>query len=470
MVTIGERSQLKKKFQSIRYSLALATVIAGAIPLGLLLFLLVAIEVSLYLVAICALVLGAAILFIVLNVNRKADYQFQTIHTLLDSISSGDYSIRGLSSDEDSRFYSLVDSINDLASSLQDQRLRSHESTNLLRKVVDHIDVAIIAFDYSNIVQMVNPEAVRLLNIREELSTIEVSDQMRFTGNMKAGETHVVNTEIGGKYGRYRFHKEIFISDGETQNLIFITDVSNILRLEERKAWKNLMRVLSHEINNSVAPLSSYSNSLIRQVEHRVAESDLKAELVDGLTVIRNRAKSMGEFVARYKDVFVTPEPVLQLVDICEVVNSVTRLFSESKIVVDGESVSVLLDPSLMGQALINFVKNGLEASSESLGDITDSVGSDLPAPLVVSWEVLSGRLVIVMTDTGPGISNPDNLFIPFYTTKPGGSGVGLMISKQIIESHNGTLTLQNRLDSHGCILTISLPCQYEDSYAQTTS
>lgn len=457
MAYVGIKYRLFERSKMTKFSLVNATIIAGSLPLVLLLTVLIVIDASIYLIGICALVLGGINFLIVVNVKRRADYQFQIIHTLLDGVMNGDYSYRGMSQEKDNEFSSLVEAINELASNLQDQRVTVEEKTHLLKKVVDYIDVAIIAFDKTNMIHMLNPQAVRLLDLKNKDAIYEIGEELAIASSMNAGETHVVHAEFGNKPGQFRIHKESYISEGEAHNLLFITDVSNILRLEERKAWKNLMRVLTHEINNSVAPLLSFSNALMHQITNNQIEPNLKDELISGLSVIKNRARSMADFVSRHKDIIVTPELRLEYNDFEALVMSVARLFSDYHIEIRGEPVRIKLDSGLIEQALINFVKNGIESSQERLGERFENEIKNRPC-VTISWESDSDFLIVKIVDIGQGIINSENIFTPFYTTKARGSGVGLTISKQIVELHGGHLNLHNNPEGDGCILTVTIP------------
>jgi len=457
MANSNEDIRLYGRTKYSQFSLTIVTIIAGSLPLAALIIVLIVINASIYLIGLITFVLGGINLLIVTNVRRRKDYQFKVIHTLIDGIANGDYSYRGMARGKDGEFFNLVKAINEMSSSLQAQRVTAEENARLLEKVVDYIDVAIVAFDQSNLIHMANPQAVKLLGVQGKDALDRISGDFTFARNIKAGETHVVHARFGNTPGQYRLHKESFISEGEAHNLLFITDVSNILRLEERKAWKNLMRVLSHEVNNSVTPLVSFSDTLMQQIKCKRIESSLKTELTDGLSVIRNRAKSMADFVSRHKDIFVVPEPCLAYCDFEALVKSVVQLFSDYNIETSGDPVSVKLDSGLFEQALINFVKNGIESSQERLGEQFEEEIKHKPC-VSISWRISKALFIIKVVDNGHGIGNSENIFTPFYTTKSEGSGVGLTISKQIIESHNGHLDLQNRPKGHGSILTVTLP------------
>ncbi|MCG8506979.1 MAG: ATP-binding protein, partial [Sphingomonadales bacterium] len=324
------------------------------------------------------------------------------------------------------------------------------ESQLLVQKVVDQIDVAIIAWDQNGNIRLINPAASRLLSEKPVANTgaeasLKLPEELAFANDMQVGETLVADLTFRSEPARYRLHLERFISEGDTHNLLFLTNVSSILRLEERRAWRNLVRVLSHEINNSLAPLKSFSDSLKTQIEKRESDESLKQELLDGMSVIGNRADSLASFVQSYHKIAKLPEPEKREQDFRQLMEGLVKFFPENPIVLQGEPVKLRLDAGQMEQALINLIKNAVEASSQG-------------ESIEVSWRQEGRRLVVVVRDHGEGIQNPENLFTPYYTTKPSGSGIGLVFCQQVIEAHDGYLTIANRDDGPGCEASITLP------------
>lgn len=439
--------------QTLDQKWARAVFLTGMIPTVLLVVALSFLNISSYFVAFAAIILIATNLYMVLSVWQSTEYEFRNVYNLIDAVAQGDYSFRGLTHTGDSALNDVIKILNSLASNIQQQRYKSEENFLLVKKIVDHIDVAIIAFSHDASIQLLNPAATRLLNINANDLFTKVPDRLRIILDIEPGETHVVSFQLG----RFRIHKEQFVLDGMVHNIAFVTNLSRILRREERKAWKNLLRVISHEVNNSVAPLSSYSSVLIKQVEAREIDPRLQEELVEGLTVIKNRARSMADFVARYKDISKLPEPVLQAVNIEDIVRRVAQLFPAGKVQFEGYSTIFHADPNLLEQALINVVKNGIEAT-EAHKVVTEPIGSRVECGAWISWTSKPSGFEIHISDAGGGIQSIENLFTPFFTTKKSGTGIGLIISRQIIESHNGQLALTNRQDSQGCLAVISLP------------
>ncbi|MDP3517592.1 MAG: ATP-binding protein [Pseudohongiella sp.] len=430
--------------------LALFALAACLVPSLLLIAALAFFGVSVYLLGLVSVFLLFLVVYCVSTIWRQTQFQFRSLHNLLAAIVSGDYSFRGARKPGSGAFGELIATINELADTLQRQRLESEESQLLVQKVVDQIDVAIVAWDQTHHIRLTNPAARRLLQLAP--SDLEPSDAPQLPAvlieacaTMSVGETSVKHLRLSQGTGRYRLHLEQFIVEGDTHFLLFITNISSILRVEERRAWRNLVRVLSHEINNSLSPLKSFSNTLMAQIEKRERDIQLKQELMEGLTVIGRRADSLANFVQNYHTIARLPEPEKKPCDIQLLMRSLSKLFPEACLVLDGEPCTVALDSSQFEQVLINLIKNAMEASGKQ-------------DEIVLRWRQEETRLMIRISDQGMGIQNPENLFTPYYSTKPGGSGIGLVFCQQVIEAHDGSLILQNRQQGQGCEVIISLP------------
>ena len=431
---------------SIERQLTLLTLFANLVPSLLVVALLWHFHVSAYLTGIIAVLLLFLTLYCVSNVWRQSQFQFRNLHNLLEAIVRGDYSFRGSRKFGGSAFGALILTINELANTLHRQRLKSEESQLLVKKVVDQIDVAIIAWDQQQTIQLINPAARRILNFPEgPLTEPSLPEFLAFASKLKVGETQVQDLQFPATRGRYRLHIERFIAGGNTHHLLFLTNLSAILRVEERRAWRNLVRVLSHEINNSLSPLKSYSTTLSSQIEKRETDENLKQELIEGMHIIGHRADSLAKFVQSYYEISKLPEPTRKATDFQQCLPRLTKLFPNNTINFKGKPVMVPIDLTQIEQVLINLIKNAIEAGTPS-------------SPIEVLWMVQGSSLLVKVVDNGSGIQNLENLFTPFYTTKASGSGIGLVLSQQIVEAHDGYLTLANRQDTQGSIATLSLP------------
>jgi nitrogen fixation/metabolism regulation signal transduction histidine kinase len=455
----AKRGSGRASFES---RLALAAGAAGGIPSVLLVIALWAQGTSPYLVTLIALALCALVAWSVHTVRTKTLYQFRSLGNLLQAMVAGDYSLRGRMTGKPGALRELIDAINDLSDALTRERLSATESRLLVDKIIDRIDVAIVAMDAEGNPTLANPPARRLLGFGSGRSGR--SHDPRQAGvlaelaEVPVGSGSIRDLAFPGRKGRFHVHKERFREQGASHELIFITDVRTMLRAEERKAWRNLIRVIGHEINNSLAPISSISETLQRRVEGAVHPGLIDPDLADrvqrNLALMGERAASLADFTDRYRKLARVPEPRRVPTDLRALLDRSVSLVGKSAAgcpdisLVGEQTLTPHLDPGLMEQALINLLANACEAMEER--EEGDSI--------TVGWRKAGRQAVIEILDAGPGITNPDNLFVPFYSTKRGGSGIGLILSRQIIEAHGGYLTLANRDDRSGCRVEIELP------------
>ena len=368
-------------------------------------------------------------------------------------MAQGDYSLRARSRDNNSALDELVTTINNLSQRLNDQRIKSVESQLLLQTVINHIDVAIVALDDENTIQLINPAAQKLLQLSsatsKDIAKDVPTDVLLQLKSAVIGQSKVMPLNFGDQQGKFTVHVEEFRESGKQHKLLFITDVSTMLRSEERNAWQSLVRVISHEINNSLAPISSISQTSKRLLSRQDDLEKHRTNLVEGLTIISQRTQSLREFVNSYKQIANLPKPKKRLTSLIQLFEKIIPLFKQNNItLLSKEDISLSIDPIQIEQVLINLIKNAIESQT---------INSDVEA-ITVSWKINKYKLKISICDQGTGINNPDNLFVPFYTTKKQGSGIGLILCRQISEAHDGQLTLKNRTDRSGCEAILTLP------------
>ena len=250
-----------------------------------------------------------------------------------------------------------------------------------------------------------------------------------------------------GGIGRWEMHRNSFRSRGEQHQLVVLTDLSRALREEEREAWQRLVRVLGHELNNSLAPIKSIAGSLENLLVKKPRPADWHEDMQRGLSVISSRSAALGRFMSAYARLSRLPPPRFAPVDICVLVRRVVGL--ETRLDVDvtgGPELTIEADADQLEQVLINLLRNAVDAAMETEGGVR------------VGWKRNHVELEILIEDDGLGLASTANLFVPFFTTKPEGSGIGLALSRQITEAHGGTLTLENRQTGHGCEARLRLP------------
>jgi nitrogen fixation/metabolism regulation signal transduction histidine kinase len=211
--------------------------------------------------------------------------------------------------------------------------------------------------------------------------------------------------------------------------------VSSALRAERQEAWQRLVRVLGHEINNSLAPIKSIAETLSGMARREERERD-RAEMADGLDRIADRANALGRFVGGYAALARLPAPNMKRFSLDQLAGRVAAMETRVEVQLDGPEVEIEADPDQLEQALINLVKNG-----------GDSVG-EFEGKVWLRWRPDGSGVLIEVIDNGPGPPESENLFVPFFTTKPGGSGIGLLLARRIAEMHDGWLTLEHRDDA----------------------
>jgi len=432
-------------------------VLLASLPLLLLLvWVMVYAGISIWLVLLTGLIGGLVILYSGYSIYQKLNYQFRSISNLLEALIQGDYALRARTGQNNGALDELVVAINGLAKRLSHQRWESVESQLLLRTIIDHIDVAIIALKQDNQISFVNPAAKNLFQLDDAVTPNELLQQLAFVQEFTSGRNQVVELSLGNQQGRFNVHVEEFRESGEQHKLLFITDIRSLLRTEERKAWQNLVRVISHEINNSLSPIASISQTLKRIIERDANTEHVAEDLREGLTIISERARGLSQFVDSYRQLAKLPEPQLQQVSIRQLVEKIVALFKDTQINIETETdFLLLLDPVQFEQVLINLLKNALEALAQN-----DSLNQPQIPPasaIIINWYLARPFFKLNICDQGAGISNPDNLFVPFYSTKKQGSGIGLVLCRQIVEAHNGRLTLSNQ-DAGGCCASVELP------------
>lgn len=405
--------------------------------------------VSVWLILLAALTGGMLVIYANYRIHRKLVYQFRSLNNLLDALTQGDYSLRARSNQGYGDLDELVTSINGLARRLSQQRSESVESQLLVSTIIEHIDVAIVALNEENQIGFLNPAARKLLLIDQKNSGAMLPEQLAFVQSFSGGRHQIVELTLGHRQGRFNVHVEEFRESGIQKKLLFITDVRTLLRGEERKAWQSLVRVISHEINNSLSPIASISQTLTRLISRQAGNIENNKDLIEGLTIITARANGLRQFVDSYKQLAKLPEPQKQKVSILGLLEKICILFKNQRIIIESSvDAQVFVDPVQFEQVLINLFKNAVEAMS-----LTNPEGV-----ISVFWQVTESLFKLVICDQGGGISNPDNLFVPFYSTKKNGSGIGLVLCRQIVEAHNGRLSITNQENTSGCCVCIEIP------------
>ena len=380
-------------------------------------------------------------------VRRRAAHPWRTMASMLESVRLGDYAVRArIRGDRDPVSEALTE-LNRLGDALRDRRLETLEVNALLQKVLEEIDVALYAFDEASNLRLVNPAGARLLAEPASALTGRGAAELGLRPLLEAGAAAVVECALPGATARWRVRHTTFRASGRPHELLVLSDLTRELREEELQAWQRLVRVLGHELNNSLTPIQSIARSLDTLVRSDALPPDWRDDVLQGLTVIAARSDSLARFVSSYARLARLPAPERRRTELEPLLRGVVGMFPSGRIeLVAGDNVALNADRDQIEQTLINLIQNALDSVGVTGGGVR------------LNWRSTRQWVEIHVEDEGTGLANPANLFVPFFTTRAGGSGVGLVLCRKIAEGHGGTVTLENRVPGPGCIATLRLP------------
>ena len=382
------------------------------------------------------------------SVRTRIVVPLQTLANLLAALREDDFSIRGRTANPDDPLGAALVEVNALAETLHEQRLGAVEATALLRTVMEQIDVAVFAFDPQSRLRIVNRTGERLIGRSVEHMLGRTAEELSLSDWFGDAPRVVDITPPGSGAGRWEVRRTPFRLGGLPHDLLVLSDVSRPLREQERQAWQRLIRVIGHELGNSLGPIRSIAGSLDALLQRNPPPADWRDDMQKGLQVIASRTDSLSRFTGAYSRLARLPAPRLAPVVLKPLLQRVAGFDTRVPVhIAPGPDVTIEADADQLEQLLINVLRNAADACLEVGG-----------GKVMLSWRRTRSRVDIVVEDEGPGLSNTANLFVPFFTTKPGGSGIGLVLCRQIAEAHEGSLKLENRSGARGCRVTLTLP------------
>src|SRR5258707_11222212 len=380
----------------------------------------------------------------------------QTLSNMVAAIREEDFSFRLRGGGREDSLADLIFEINSLAMRLQQQKISALEATALLKKVMMEIDVAVFTFDQQQRLRIVNRAGEQLMGRIAPRMLGLTAEELGLHEFLQTPGPQTVQMTFPGKHGRWAISHTAFRENGVPHELLIISDLSRALREEERQAWQRLIRVLGQDLNNSLAPIRSIAATLQSVTARAALHEEVHQDVAQGLKVIENRVESLGRFMQAYTQLARMPAPVRSRVEVGSLVERAASLERRLPVkVVEGPRVNVDADADQLEQLLINLIRNATDASLDA--------SLRQPGSVEVGWRTNARSVEVFIRDEGPGLLNSDNLFVPFFTTKHGGSGIGLILSRQIAESHGGALQLANRRDRTGCEATVALPLIYDE-------
>jgi two-component system nitrogen regulation sensor histidine kinase NtrY len=390
-----------------------------------------------------------------LSLQHRVVFSLQTLSNLLAALREEDFSLRARGARSDDAMGEVMIEVNALSETLRQQRLGAMEATALLRTAMEEIDLAIFTFDHESKLRLVNRAGERLMSRPAERLLGFTAEELGLAPCLQGDPARTMELSFPGGSGRWGLRRGTFRQGGLPHHLVVLSDLSRTLRDEERKAWQRLIRVLGHELNNSLAPIQSVAqgleSGLITAAKSPELQSGSAAAILDdlrqGLAIIRSRTEALGRFMAAYAQLARLPQPKLLPVKVSEWICRTVKLEPRVKVeVVIGPEVVISADADQLEQLLINLIRNAADATLETGGGVR------------VGWSRHGSQLEVWVEDDGLGLPQTTNLFVPFFTTKQGGSGIGLVLSRQITEAHGGELSLTNRTDARGCEARLRLP------------
>ncbi|HEY0159164.1 MAG TPA: ATP-binding protein [Thermoanaerobaculia bacterium] len=369
-----------------------------------------------------ALLIGATLATATVALREVVVYPLRTLVNMVSAVREEDYSVRAREVAEHSVFGEVMLELNQLSDTMRRRHVAALEAAALVRAVIAEVDAAIFAFDAAGKLELVNRAGERLLRDRPLDEVLQDA--------------------------RWNVRESVFRREGETHRLLVVSDISRALRQEEIRAWQRVVRVLGHELNNSLAPINSISGSLEEALAADAhPDAKLHANLMRGLATINRRGQALTRFLSAYSELARLPQPTLRVIELEPVVRRAVALDRRVDVTVEGgPPLRIEADEDQLEQVIINVLKNAIDAALETGGGVS------------VSWREHGELAELLVVDEGPGLASTANLFVPFFTTKPGGSGIGLVLSRQIAEAHGGSLTLRNREGAGGCEAVLQVP------------
>lgn len=382
----------------------------------------------------------------------------QTLANVVSALREGDFSFRACGAKRGDALGELALEINSLASTLQGQRSSARDALTLVERVMTSMQSPVLAFDSRGYLRLLNPAAEHAFQLQRRSIGLSASD-LNIISLLQAEDETLYSScnssPADSPQRRWVVRRTTFRLQGIPHTLLVLSDVAAALREEERMAWQRLIRVLSHEINNSLTPIKSLAGSLRTRLQNfpEISFGSTASELRRGLTVIEERAASLNRFLQAYHQLTQLPAPKLRQVSLRLILEDVVHLETRATVEIQpGPPVQLMADPDQLQQLLINVLRNAAEAAAGK--DATDVCD----AHIYVTWNAATSHVTIQIRDNGPGLTNPTNLFVPFYTTKHEGNGIGLVLAQQIATAHKGSITLFNNPEGRGCTAELRLP------------
>jgi nitrogen fixation/metabolism regulation signal transduction histidine kinase len=396
------------------------------------------------------------VLFQVGEIYRFTSQTNRKLTRFLESVRYSDF-ISGFAADNKlgKSFKELNESFNEVLEAFRNARSEKEENWQYLNTVVQQVRTGIISFDHEGNIQLMNANAKRFVNVANLKNINELAE-----ANPKLfAALNEVQSGKGTLYKTNDFLLTIQCTEmrirGNTVKLLTLQNIQTELQKQEIEAWQNLTRVLRHEIMNSITPISSLTSTLREILDHEMTRTEkdyeLKSEAADdlreGLATIENRSKGLIKFIDAYREYTSLPQPKIKTVLLKELIEKTGQFMRQElkKTTItfttscSSDYLTIQADAEMIEQVLINLVKNAMESLSQKED-----------GKIELNGKYVDQTVIIEVRDNGPGIIPEaiNRIFVPFFTTKKTGSGIGLALSRQIMQMHNGSLTVVSEPDT----------------------
>ena len=342
---------------------------------------------------------------------------------------------------------------------MQVSKSRYDQQMFLLYGLIEQLESPVLILDKNDQLQHANPAVSQLFSVPWQTLKQKSAQKLgliKLNGFWTFDEKNPLSAQNSQK--KWQIRQSEFKDNNNNYQLLMLNNISQELQKNEQQAWQNIIRILNHEVRNSLTPISALSQNLLEM-------PDLSPEQYQqAITIIDSRSNNLLAFIDSYSDLAKLPSPTYQQFDLAELLQGVARLVQQVTVNLSSP-LMIKADKGQLEQVLLNLIKNGKEAQLAN-GKVKDKKTMGTLAKDIEVQVFKTGQQVIIkVLDQGCGIANSANLFVPFYTTKETGSGIGLALSRQIISNHQGELTLNNRTDladTSGAVATITLPLVYK--------
>jgi two-component system, NtrC family, nitrogen regulation sensor histidine kinase NtrY len=369
------------------------------------------------------ILLGAEILacfLIGVSLHDHVVRPLQTLANVVGALRDEDYSFRARLAVRNDALGELSLEVNALADLLAQHRTGAIEAAALLQRVVEEVEIPIFAFDSENKLRLLNSAGEKLLQQSSEQVLGKTARDLNLDNSLSCDNESLIELPFANN-ARWFVRRSSFRQRGRPHTLVVLSDVSRALREEERRAWQRLIRVMGHELNNSLTPIKSIAGSLNARLSGTEFGADQRQDFERGLSIIESRAASLNRFLQAYRQLAQIPPPALQKCSLSAIVKRVAALENRVPVTVsDGPDITFVADPDQLEQMLINLLRNAAEAVLQNFDDAENPAGfrvAHVQPRIELSWRVSERDRVITIQDTGPGLMNPANVFVALYTT-----------------------------------------------------